>query len=72
MTFTPNANRLAVEISLPVLTTVCRGWDSNIQPYACGANALTHCVTSAASSFMRQMIEYDLVKCYLLLSSDGL
>ena len=32
--------RLSVELSLPVLTTqVCRGWDQNIQPSACGANA---------------------------------
>ena len=46
MTFTPNAKRLTVELSLPVLTTqVCRGWDSKSQPSACGANAITHCAT---------------------------
>ena len=40
MTVTPIADRLAVELSLPVLTTlVCRGWDSNIQPSDCEANA---------------------------------
>ena len=35
------AERLAVELSLPVFTTkVCRGWDSNIQLSACEANVL--------------------------------
>ena len=30
VTLTPIAERLAVELSLPVFTTsVCRGWDSN-------------------------------------------
>ena len=43
-----NAERLAVELSLPVLASwVCRGWDSNTQPSAFGANALTHCATAA-------------------------
>ena len=38
---TPVAERLAVELSLPVLTSkVCRRWDSNIQPSACETNAL--------------------------------
>ena len=42
VTLTPNAERLAVELSLPVFTSwVCRGWDSNTQPSACEANALT-------------------------------
>ena len=49
VTLTPIAGRLAVELSLPVFTTyVCRGWDSNTQPSACGVNALTHCATAAA------------------------
>ena len=40
MTLTPIAERLAVVLSLPVLKIeVCRGWDSNTQPSACGANA---------------------------------
>ena len=44
MTHTPIAKRFAVELSRPVFTTwVCRGWDSNIKPSACGANALTDC-----------------------------
>ena len=46
VTLTPIAERLAVELSLPVFTTkVCRGWDLNTQPSSCGANALTHCAT---------------------------
>ena len=36
-----------MELLLPVSTTyVCRGRDSNTQPPACAANALTHCATS--------------------------
>ena len=43
---------LAVDLSLPVFTTyVCRGWDSNTQLSACGANALTHCAAAAATSY---------------------
>ena len=42
VTPTPIAELLAVELSLPAFTTeICRGWDSNTQPSACGANALT-------------------------------
>ena len=41
---TPIAERLAVELSLPLFTiSVCRGWDSNTQP----PNALIHCATAA-------------------------
>ena len=48
MTLTPIAERLAVELSLPVFTTkFCRGWDSNTQPFACETNALTHCAIAA-------------------------
>ena len=48
VTPTPIAERLAVDLSLPVFTIlVCRGWDSNTQPFACGANALIHCATAA-------------------------
>ena len=47
-TLTPFAERLAVRLSLSVFTTkVCRGWNSNIQPSTCEANALTDCVTAA-------------------------
>ena len=52
VTLTPIADRLAVELSLPVFTTyVCRRWDSNTQPSACEASTLTHCATAAISSW---------------------
>ena len=48
VTLTPIAERLAVELLLPVFTTyICRGWDSNTQPSACEANALAYCATAA-------------------------
>ena len=41
-------------MSLPVFTTkVCRGWNSNTSP---SANALTDCVTAAASTVLRARI----------------
>ena len=47
VTITPNAERLAVELSLPVSTTyVCRGRDSNT--FRLRVNALTHCATAVA------------------------
>ena len=49
MTLTSIAERLAVELSLPVLTTkFCRVWDTNTQPSACVASALTDCATASA------------------------
>ena len=56
VTLTPIAERLAVELSLPVSTTrVCRGWDSNTQPSACsyplchrhGSSALFVCIIAS-------------------------
>ena len=48
MTLTPIGERLALELSLPVFKTyACRRWDSNTQPSACEANALTNCATAA-------------------------
>ena len=45
---TPVAERLTVELSLPVFTTyVSGGWDLNTLPSAWEANALTDCVTAA-------------------------
>ena len=46
-TLTSVAERLSVELSLPISTPpcVCRGWDSNTKPSACEANALTDCST---------------------------
>ena len=47
MTLTHDAEHLAVELSLPVLTTyICRGWDSKSQSSACQPNALTECATA--------------------------
>ena len=52
VTLAPNAERWAVELSLPVLTTyVCRGLDSNTQPSTSGVNALTHCPWATAILF---------------------
>ena len=49
VTLTLNAKRLAVELSLPVLTTrVRRSWISNTQHSTYGANALNNCPTAAA------------------------
>ena len=31
---------------------VCRGWDTNTQPSACEANALTDCITAAVAVFV--------------------
>ena len=51
----PIAERLAVELSLTVFSTnVCRGWDSNTQPSACGENALTRCATAVECNFLLQ------------------
>ena len=51
VTLTPITDRLAVQLSLPVFTTlVRRGWYSNIQPSACRARALTDCAIAAAWS----------------------
>ena len=48
VTLTPIAERLTVELKIPILTTyVCSDWDPNSQPSACRANALTHCATAA-------------------------
>ena len=48
VTLTPIAERLAVDLSLPVFTTyVCRDWDSKSQRSACEANALSDCGTAA-------------------------
>ena len=52
-TLTLIAERLALELSLPVFTT-CHGWDSNIEPFACEANALTHCATATVSYYWKE------------------
>ena len=54
MTLTFIAERLAVEISLPVFTTkVCRSWDSSIQPSAYVTYALTHCAIAAVTKSVK-------------------
>ena len=59
VTLTPNAERMAVNLSLPVLTTeVCRGWDSNTQTFTWEVNVLTHCGTAAALSLQRLNMIY--------------
>ena len=45
----PVAERLAVEMSLPI-SEICYNWDSNTQPSACDANALTDCAAAAMYS----------------------
>ena len=51
MPLTPIEEHLEVDLSLPVLTTkVSRNQDSNIQPSACEANALTDCAFATAAS----------------------
>ena len=53
VTPTPIPERLAVELSLSLLTTqFCRGLDSKNQPSAFGAIALTHCVDAVVSWFV--------------------
>ena len=48
VTHTPFPERLALEMSLPVFTTlVCRGWDSNTQPSTCKSNVLSLCANTA-------------------------
>ena len=52
VTQTPIAERLAAELSLPIFTTwFCHGWDSNTQPFVCGANALNRCGASMHIEF---------------------
>ena len=55
VTLTPIAECSALELSLPVFTTVtkvCSCWDSNTQPPAGDANALTHCATAVVITFL--------------------
>ena len=58
VTLTLVPERLAVEVSLHVLTNlVCRGWDSNTQPSTCGAIALIDCVIAATSGCGRLKVD---------------
>ena len=52
MALASTAERLAVELTLPVFTTeVCRGWDSNTQNSACNVNALPTAPTLRSNPF---------------------
>ena len=71
MTLTPVAERLALELSLPVFTTwVSRVFNSNMQSSACGVDALTdvpppqHCSVVAynVTYFSHKIIEKQVEK----------
>ena len=52
--------RLTVELSLPVFTTqVCSGWDSNTQPFARGANAVTQGATTVVMRDANATLSYE-------------
>ena len=58
LTLTLIAERSAVGLSLLFLRTwVCDGWDSNIQPFACEANALTYCAPAAVKLLLNLMMQ---------------
>ena len=67
MTLTPNAERLAVKLSLPVFTAwVCRGRDSHNQPSTCEANAQAHCAIVAVAIVGRTLVtSTDVVPCVI-------
>ena len=53
----PNPGRLAVELSLTVLTTwVCGALDSNTKPSAFWAYALTNCATASVHGYWRLIL----------------
>ena len=63
---TLNVKRLEFELSLPVLTTlVCCSWNSNTQPFADGANALTHRNTAAAVKKLNKTLNSTKKTCKL-------
>ena len=67
MTRTPVAEHLAVELSLPVFTTlVCRGWDSNTKHSACESNALTDCAMRETCSKKLNIYETMFQKSYFV------
>ena len=60
VTITPNAERLAVDLSLPVSTTyVCRGRDSNT--FRLRVNALTHCATAVAFFILTEIKQFPML-----------
>ena len=70
MTLTSISELLAVAPSLPVLTTwVCRGLDSQGQPFACSANAQSDCAT-APIIIIKEMHLNDVPKPLLIQYDD--
>ena len=68
MTLKPIAERLALELSLPIFTTyICRGCDSNTQPAACGVNALTNCTIAAVDTLILYNYMSTKLVCILIL-----
>ena len=62
VTLTLIAERLAVELSLPVFTTwVSRDWDSNTRLSAFGVNAPIDCATAAAYTLCKKLATSDLL-----------
>ena len=67
VTCTPVAEHLAVELSLPVFTTlVCRGWDSNTKHSACESNALTDCAMRETCNKKLNIYETMFQKSYFV------
>ena len=65
VTLIPTDERLAVELSLLVLMTgVCRGWDSNTQPSACGGHK------SVMDWHIKALYLCDIFSMYVLIIID--
>ena len=82
VTLTPIAERLAVELSLPVfynlgLVVYC-GWDLKTQTSACAANALSHCANAAGLIALKKalntasILAYPLADDKMILDTDAL
>ena len=67
MTLTPDAKRVAVEVSLP-----CRGLDANSQPSPCKANILTNCAITAVFTSLKVTIKVHTCKGYVVLRFKNL
>ena len=60
VTLTPITERLAVKLSLPVLTT--DSWDSYTQSSACEANALTHRASAAVAALKKSVCQKEMIE----------
>ena len=67
VTLKPIGERFELELSLPVFTTkVCRCWDSNTQPSACGVNAPIQCPTTATNmTFSKYELQWYGTACLI-------